>query len=156
MGEPDPGRACGEPDGRQVIAVLDTQGVEALADQRRRKRARLRVLWRQVDDVVIPAAVLAEGVLTGRPGHDIGIHRLLRDISIDTVTEEIGFAAGALRNQALRDGGPTPTGVDAIVAAVADHHAAEERVVIVTSDEDDLIALAQFADNPGRLSIEPV
>jgi hypothetical protein len=140
-----------------MIAVLDTQGVEVFADRSGRGRARLRLLWRQVEDIVVPAAVLAEGVLTGRAGHDVGVHRLLRCVAIDDVTEAIGLSAGALRQQALRaDGGHRPSGIDAIVAAVADRWAGGGDVVIVTSDEEDLVALSQFADNAERLSIERV
>lgn len=140
-----------------MIAVLDTEGVGALAADPRGSRARLRILRRDLEDVVVPAAVLAEGLFTGNPAHDVPVHRFLQMASITDITERLGRHAGALRQATVgRNGGPHPSGVDAIVAAVADQHAAGAHVVIVTSDPDDLGALTQHADHGERLSIHRV
>jgi hypothetical protein len=137
-----------------MIVVLDTQGLEVLADRGRRARSRLRAIRQDVDDIVVPAAVLAEGVLTGNPAHDVPVHRLLRESDVAEVTARTGFAAGALRRSALRAGGRTqPSGVDAIVVAVADQRAASDHVVIVTSDPGDLTPLARACQHADRLTI---
>jgi len=88
------------------------------------RRARLRVLREHAADLIVPAAVLAEGVLTGNVGHDYHVRRLLELTKVTDVAEELGYAAGALRQEAIRVGFvPPPSGVDAIVAAEADARA---------------------------------
>lgn len=105
----------------------------------------------------MPAAVLAEGGLTGHPGRDYHLHRLLDLIDVDIVDEELGHAAGHLRTQASRAGiDPPPSGIDAIVVAYADNCATRDDVVIVSSDPDDMIALAIHGTNPSRLEVQPV
>ena len=144
-------------EGCRLIVVLDTAGVEALAPMDENRRARLRVLRRRASDIVVPAAVLAEGVLTGHPGHDFHVRRLLDLVDVAGVDQELGHAADALRRGALRAGLDTaPSGVDAIVAAAADAYAAREDVEIVTSDEDDIVLLATLADHADRLSVVAV
>ena len=103
---------------------------------------------------MVPAAVLAEGLLTGNVGHDYHVRRLLEVVNIVDVEVPIGHAAGALRQAAIRGGlDPAPTGVDAIIAAKADERAAGEDVRIVTSDGDDFEVLASLATNAARLSL---
>jgi hypothetical protein len=107
--------------------------------------------------VRVPAAVLAEGVLSGHPGRDYHVLRLLEIVGIDAVDEELGHAAGQLRAGVLRDRtGTTPSGVDAIVVAHADLAASNHDVMIITSDEGDVTALAVHATNVARLSIRTV
>lgn len=138
-----------------MIAVLDTGGVSALAPDDERSRARLRALRQRTDDLVMPAAVLAEGLLTGHPGRDYHVRRLLDLVDIESVDESLGHVAGELRTGAIRNGvDPPPSGVDALVVAVADRRAARGEVVIVTSDADDVEALALLADHALRLSIQ--
>ncbi len=150
------GAVAQAPEGRELIAVLDTGGVSALTPTSERGRARLRALREVVDDLVVPAAVLAEGVLSGHPGRDHHVRRLLGLVAIHPIDADLGLAAGALRTQARRDGAdPPPSGVDAIVVAVADAKAATSDVVIVTSDVDDLAHLAAHAHHAARLLVHP-
>jgi len=98
--------------------------------------------------------VLAEGVLTGNVGHDYHVRRLLELSDVTDVAEELGYAAGALRQEAIRGGfDPPPSGVDAIVAAEADARAGGDDVQIITSDGGDFELLASFGTNAARLSL---
>lgn len=143
--------------GSGLIVVLDSAGIDALVPVDAKRRARLRVLRLATSDVIIPAAVLAEGVFTGHPGHDHHLRALLRSVTIIPVDESLGFAAGSLRSNAIGDGlDPAPSGVDAIVAAVADERAADEQVDVLTSDGRDLTALAMYGRHAGRIAITPV
>lgn len=137
-----------------LIVVLDTGGVEGLAPLDEERRARLRLLRERAHDLVVPAAVLAKSVLTGRAGHDYHVRRLLDVVDIADVDASTGYAAGALRRAALvARMKPPPSGVDAVVAATADDRAARGDVVIVTSDGDDFELLASLATNAARLSV---
>lgn len=101
---------------------------------------------------MLPAAVHAEGLLTGHPGRDHKVRQLLGLVNVRDVDELLGLAAGRLRTLAIAGGAkPSPSGVDAIVAAVAD--AAGDDVTLVTSDPDDMAALLAHADNPDRVAI---
>ncbi len=112
------------------------------------------MLREHASDLVVPAAVLAEGVLTGHVGHDYHVRRLLSLVLIADVHESIGYAAGALRQDAIRAGiDPPPSAVDAIVAAEADDLAAADDVQIVTTDGDDMELLASLAAHAGRLTV---
>ena len=112
------------------------------------------MLREHASDLVVPAAVLAEGVLTGKVGYDDRVRRLLDLANVAGVDEELGHAAGALRQDAIRAGfDPPPSGVDAIVAAEADNRAAEDNVQIITSDGGDLELLASLATHAGRLTV---
>ena len=138
----------------RLIVVLDTGGVDGLAPIDAKRRARLRALREQADDIVVPAAVLAEGVLTGRVGHDHHVRQLLGLVDVAATAEAIGYSAGSLRQGAIAAGlQPAPSGVDAVVAAEADARAANEDVQIITSDDDDLELLASLAANAERLSV---
>lgn len=140
--------------GRRLIVVLDTGGVEGLAPIDEERRARLRLLRDRADDLVLPAVVLAESVLTGRAGHDYHVQRLLEVVNIVDVDASTGHAAGALRRAAMGAGmKPPPSGVDTVVAAAANVRAARDGVVIVTSDDDDFQMLGSLATNAGRLSV---
>ena len=140
--------------GSRLIVVLDTGGVDGLAPIDAKRRARLRALREHAADIVVPAAVLAEGVLTGHVGHDHHVRQLLALVDIAATTEAIGYSAGSLRQGAIIAGMyPPPSGVDAVVAAEADARAADEDVQIITSDDDDLELLASLAANAERLSV---
>lgn len=138
----------------RMIVVLDTGGFDGLAPVDERRRARLRVLRARADDLVVPAAVLAEGVLRGHPGHDYHVQRLLEITSVAVVDQSLGQAAGQLRRTAIgKRRKSVPSGVDAVVVAAADTHAASAEVVIVTSDRDDIEVLCSSATNGDRLSV---
>jgi predicted nucleic acid-binding protein len=137
-----------------LIAVLDTGGVEGLAPIDEERRARLRLLRARADDLVLPAVVLAESVLTGHAGHDFHVRRLLDLVTIADVDAFTGHAAGALRRAAMGAGvKPPPSGVDTVVAAAADARAAHDDVVIVTSDDGDFQMLGSLATNAARISV---
>ncbi|MEO6120681.1 MAG: hypothetical protein ABIW46_06180 [Acidimicrobiales bacterium] len=141
-------------EGRGLIVVLDTGGVEGVAPIDERRRARLRVVRDQASEVVVPAAVLAEGVLTGHAGHDYHVRRLLGLVRVADVDEYLGHMAGALRQAAIRAGfDPPPSGVDAVVAAEADALAGSDVVEIITGDGHDFELLASLAHHAGRLSV---
>ncbi len=137
-----------------MIVVLDTGGVEGLAPLDEERRARLRLLRERSDDVILPAAVLAESVLTGHVGHDYHVERLLDLVNVAEVDAANGHDAGALRRQAIGAGmKPLPSGVDTIVAASADSRAAQDDVLIVTSDDGDFQMLGSLTTNAARLSV---
>jgi hypothetical protein len=107
---------------------------------------------RIASDIVVPTALLAEGVLTGHVGRDYHIRRLLDVVGDIEIDRGLGLAAGVLRQQSLASG-VTPSGVDALVAAVADRLTIVGEVLVVTSDPEDLGALTSFADRPERISL---
>lgn len=139
-----------------MIAVLDTGAISALSPATERGRARLRALRERTEDLTMPAAVLAEGVLTGQPGRDYHVRRLLAVVDIEPVEEGLGHAAGTLRVLTRRGGtAPLPSGVDALVVAYADSRAANDDIVIVTSDPDDVRALATHTERKRRIQVQP-
>lgn len=98
--------------------------------------------------------MLAEGVLTGHVGHEYHVRRLLDLARVADVDEELGYAAGALRQDAISAGfDPPPSGVDAVVAAEADDLASGDDVHIITSDGEDMELLASLAAHAGRLTV---
>ncbi len=102
----------------------------------------------------MPAAVLAESVLSGHPGHDFQVQRLLEMLTITDVDPTMGRAAAVLRRGAIAGGAdPPPSGVEATVAADADARAAHDDVVIVTSDGGDFERLGSLATHADRLSV---
>lgn len=137
-----------------MIVVLDTGGVEGLAPIDEVRRARLRLLRDRADDLVLPAAVLAESVLTGHAGHDYHVLHFLDIVNIADIDASTGHAAGALRRAAMSAGmRPPPSGVDTVVAAAADARATNDDVLIVTSDDGDFQLLGSLATNAARLSV---
>ncbi len=140
--------------GSWLIVVLDTGGVEGLAPIDESRRARLRLLRERADDLMMPAAVLAESVLTGHPGHDFHVRRLLELLDITDVDPPMGHAAGALRRAAIASGGePPPSGVDTLVCAEADARTANDDVLILTSDGGDFELLGSLAAHADRLGV---
>jgi predicted nucleic acid-binding protein len=145
---------CTTPSSSWLIVVLDTGGVEGLAPIDEARRARLRLLREQADDLVVPAAVFAESVLTGHPGHDYHVERVLDLLTVTNIDAPLGHAAGLLRRAAMIGGqDPPPSGVDALVAATADGRAASDDVLIVTSDGDDFELMGALATHADRLSV---
>jgi hypothetical protein len=112
----------------RLILVLDSGGVDGLAPIDAKRRARLRALREQANDIVVPAAVLAESVFTEHVGHDHHVCQLLSYARVAATTEPIGYSAGTLRQGAIAAGiDPPPSGVDAVVAAEADARRKRER-----------------------------
>jgi predicted nucleic acid-binding protein len=137
-----------------LIVVLDTGGVEGLAPIDEARRARLRLLRGRADDLVTPAVVLAESILTGHPVHDFHVQRLLELLDITEVDVAMGHAAGALRRAATAGGAdPPPSGVDTLVAATADARAADDDVLVVTSDVGDFELLGALTAHADRLAV---
>ena len=93
--------------------------------------------------VCIPAVTLAE-VVTGRPGNDVPIDRLVKRVA-NTVPcgEGLAKAAGVLRTGYRRAKEDSPSGIDAIVAAVA---AANQPSIVLTTDIDDFRSLLVSAE----------
>lgn len=137
-----------------TIVVLDTGALSALAPSNHRARARLRALRERTDDLVVPAAVLAEGGFSGHVGHDYHVRRLLTSVSVVDIDQVLGMAAGNLRSEVMgTEFDPPPSGVDVLVAAVADQRAAADQVEIITSDQHDLAWLAACGANSNNVSI---
>lgn len=83
------------------------------------------------------------------------MHRLLKLVAVRDVDEVLGLTAGKLRTQAIAGGTtPSPSGVDAIVAATAD--GAGDYVQLITSDPGDMTALLAHAHHASRVSVLPV
>lgn len=137
-----------------VVIVLDTGAVSRVLPSSDSGRARLRALVGRSDrpDLVLPAAVLAEGLFTGQAGHDYHVRQLLSVVRVVDIDQSLGLAAGRLRREALAFGA-RPSGVDAMVVAVADQLAAVQSVEIFTTDPDDLTYLAVFAEHVERISV---
>lgn len=137
-----------------MIAVIDTGAVGALVPIDEDGRARLRALRRRTDHLEVSAAVLAEGLLSGHPGRDHHMRRLLGLLRVTAVDEQLGLAAGSLRFQALHNGArPAPSGVDALVVALADRRAAADEVVIYTTDRHDIEILSIYARHRAVISV---
>ncbi|WP_063754575.1 type II toxin-antitoxin system VapC family toxin [Microbispora rosea] len=113
--------------------VLDNEGLSRAATDRT-MYVRLHAAHLDGRRVLTSAAILAEA-LRGTP-RDVGVHRVLGGVVVESVTREIGEQAGKLIGTA---GMSTGQAVDAMVAATA--LAQEDPVVIVTSDVPHLTAL---------------
>jgi hypothetical protein len=86
---------------------------------------------------LVPTPVLIEA-LHGDPGKDAGTNRLLKTCDlVEDIPERMARRAAYLRTRARRG-----SAVDALVVA-----AAEPRGSVLTSDPDDLLALADHAND---------
>ena len=142
----DRSRALRIPAGVRGVVVLDSGAVTSLAEQDPIARA----LWRRLTELgwrtAVPAVTLAEAT-TGRPGPDAPTNRLIRQVGHTILCDErLGRAAGVLRTAALarRSGA---SGIDAIVAAVAEANAPS---IVLTTDPDDLEILLAHRSQPGH------
>lgn len=115
------------------IFVLDSGGLSRLAERSQRASALLAALRREeLWPPLVPAPVLVE-CLTGHPGRDANMNRLLRTCNVEEhVPQTIARRAAALRFAARRG-----SAIDALVVA-----SAEPDGVVLTSDVGDLRALA--------------
>ena len=124
-----------------MIAVLDQRGLDRCGAPTLEAQQFLAELRAATSDIVTSAAVLAEGVMTGRQRRDYAMSRLIAAVRVLSVDKELGLSAGRLRQRALRAGDPKlpPSAVDAIVAALAlDLAPTHDEVAIVTSDRADM------------------
>ncbi len=118
------------------MLVLDSGGISYLAARSREAIATIRVFTRRgLWPPTVPTAVLVES-LTGHPGRDVAVNRLLKGCAIDPAPSEALARRAALLRTAARQG----SAVDALVIA-----AAEPGGTVLTSDPDDLSALARLA-----------
>lgn len=118
------------------MLVLDSEGISYLAARSREAVAAIRVFaQRGLWPPTVPTAVLVES-LTGHPGRDAVVNRLLKGCKIDPAPSEVLARRAALLRTAARRG----SAVDALVIA-----AAEPGGTVLTSDPDDLRALAGYA-----------
>jgi predicted nucleic acid-binding protein len=112
--------------------VLDSGALSKAAAGDLRVRAELSIAEQLGADVHVSAVTLTE-VLRGHP-RDARVHALLAGVRQDSISPELGRAAGELLRHTQRN-----DTVDAIVAVTAD--AAGSRVRLLTGDSDDLRAL---------------
>jgi hypothetical protein len=120
------------------MLVLDSGGVSRLAQRSRRAAALLSALKAEgLWPPLVPTPVLIEA-LHGDPGKDAGTNRLLKTCDlVEDIPERMARRAAYLRTRARRG-----SAVDALVVA-----AAEPRGSVLTSDPDDLLALADHAND---------
>jgi predicted nucleic acid-binding protein len=112
--------------------VLDAGALSAGAEGDVRIRSELLIAEQLGARVHVSSVTLAE-VLRGHP-RDARVHGLLSGMQLESVTPEIGRAAGALLGRTGRN-----DTVDAIVAVTASRIG--DRVWLLTGDADDLRAL---------------
>ena len=121
--------------------VLDSGAITKIAGQ---ADPLARALWRELTlrgwTTCIPAVTLAE-ILTGRPRSDAAVNLLLKQVdALVDCDEPTARLAGILRAGARIS--PRPSGIDAIVAAVA---SATQPSIVLTTDPADLRALLHDA-----------
>ncbi|MGI8335728.1 PIN domain-containing protein [Actinomadura scrupuli] len=124
------------------VLVLDNDAINK-ASTEREVLVYLSAALRRQARVVTSAAVLAE-VMRGS-NRDAALHRVVGQIVVDPVTEEIGLSAGRLIG---KTGFDSTEVVDAIIAATAHDHAdrakragAKPDVLVITADLSHLPAL---------------
>ncbi len=118
------------------MLVLDSGGISYLAGRSREAVATIRVFTRRgLWPPMVPTAVLIES-LTGHPGRDAVVNRLLKGCAIHPAPSETLARRAALLRTVARQG----SAVDALVIA-----AAELGGTVLTSDPDHLSALAGHA-----------
>ncbi|MGH3683608.1 MAG: hypothetical protein ACRDQ9_00595 [Pseudonocardiaceae bacterium] len=118
------------------MLVLDSGGISYLAARSSEAVATIRGLTRRgLWPPTVPTAVLVES-LTGHPGQDSLVNRLLKGCEINPAPSETLVRRAALLRTAARQG----SAVDAVVIATA-----EPGGTVLTSDPDNLSALAGHA-----------
>ena len=120
------------------VLVLDSGAVSKVAFADLLACSILEDLSRRGWMVCIPAVTLAE-VVTGRARNDAPIERLVKRVAnTASCGEVIAKAAGVLRARHRSPSKDSPSGIDAIVAAVA---AAHQPSIVLTTDVDDFRSL---------------
>ena len=125
-----------------MTLVLDSGGLTMLAGH----RARLEELRRRDEWPPLAASVILTESLTGDHRRDFHENRLVRTCDVRPVDEALARVAAALRTAV--GGARTPSAVDAIVVALADHAGG---ATILTTDPRDLRALARHTKNEVRV-----
>lgn len=128
------------------VCVLDSTALDELGSPEWR-----RALLEAGYDLVVPTAVLAER-WAGRP-HDHQLRMALRSTRRPPLDEARANAAGELRDRVVPTRRRTPSAVDAVVVAVADHEARRGRVLVLTGDAADFEALRAHTTNSRRITI---
>lgn len=120
------------------MLVVDSGGISRLAERSRRAAALIATFRREgLWPPVVPTIVLAESI-SGRPRTDASVDRFLKGCDIEAnLPVAKARRAGEVRARARRG-----SAVDAVLVALAEPHG-----TVLTSDEDDLRALAAYADN---------
>jgi predicted nucleic acid-binding protein len=120
------------------VLVLDSGAVSKVAFADLLACSILEDLSRRGWTVCIPAVTLAE-VIAGRARHDVPIERLVNRVANTAPCgEALAKAAGVLRTRTRRAKEDSPSGIDAIVAAVA---AANRPSIVLTTDAGDFRSL---------------
>jgi predicted nucleic acid-binding protein len=137
----------------QLMLLLDSEGLSAIARGPARRRDRVRALVTEMRRRELPvatvAAVLAE-LVRGRSADAAVFSGLRRErVQVHVVDTRVGVRAGQLLGAARRG---SELAVDAFVVAVADLAGG---AMIATVDLDDLELLASYAHNVCVVSIQP-
>jgi hypothetical protein len=119
------------------VLILDSGGLSYLAKRNQDAAATIRVFVRDgLWPPVVPSVVLAESI-TGRQRDDANVNRLLKTCDIiEQLPEAVASRAGELRFRARRG-----SALDSILVS-----SAEPAGTVLTGDDDDLKALAIYAD----------
>lgn len=128
------------------VCVLDSTALDELGSPEWRL-----ALLEAGYDLIVPTAVLAER-WTGRP-QDHQLRTALRSTRRLPLDEPRANAAGELRDKVAPSRRRTPSAVDAVVVAVADHEARRDRVLVLTADLADFEALRAHTTNSRSIII---
>ncbi len=122
--------------GRPHSIVLDSEALSALGSGDKAMAPWLHATVSSRSRLFVSAATLAE--VTDGTARDAGVRRIVRSmVSVEPVSEQIGYLAGALRASAAGTRRkPRDLTVDAIVAATA--ATLPSPVIVLTSDKPDL------------------
>jgi predicted nucleic acid-binding protein len=131
------GRGPGRPHG---TLVLDSAGLSGYASGNLHVLSTARRTRANGGRVVVAATTLTE-VLRGAP-RDAEIHRALKSVTVEPISQELARRAGALLGSTGLSG--HRCALDSLVAAVALDCA--RPVLLLTSDVDDLTALTEEHD----------
>ena len=126
------------PTATRGLVVLDSGAITKVAFADLLACAIVEDLSRRGWTVCIPAVTLAE-VISGRPRTDAAVERLVKRVA-NTVDcgEDLAKAAGTLRTRSRRANVASPSGIDAIVAAIA---VGNQPSIVLTTDADDMSRL---------------
>jgi predicted nucleic acid-binding protein len=122
--------------------VLDADGLTKLAAGDLAARVRFETAKRYRGHIVTAASTLAE-VLSGGQ-RDAEMHRILKDVEVIGIDEQVGRAAGELLGKTGLSG--HRCALDALLAVVA--LAQRRPVVVLTSDPRDLEKLTEEPERP--------
>ena len=130
------------PTATRGVLVLDSGAITKVANAHLLACSIVEDLSRAGWSVCIPAVTLAE-VITGRPKTDAAVERFVKRVANTMVCgEALAKAAGTLRTKSRRPNEASPSGIDAIVAAVA---AGNQPSIVLTTDADDMSKLLASA-----------